>query len=277
MTRRWTWMVALALLLTGAWACGDPAQEAAEANQAEWQALQAAKDQLDEKRAKLADLRTQLDALPPAGAEPTPEEAAADEGEEGAAASEGEAAPDRQELEERIAALENEIATEGEEFAARLVNYINSLEIVEGEPLTPEQQDAIRMKSAEDIVVAGEWIEKGGDYRRAIEIYEAQLRLDPENETLQAALEDAEAMRFMTEERFVQVEKGMNRKQVRNAIGPVNLRNIQEYPEKKTIAWFYPKEETRSPAAVWFRLDDKSGDYLVYQADFESGGEEAAE
>lgn len=280
MKRRWTWTLALALLLTGIGACGNPEEEAAEANQAEWQGLQAAKEQLDAKRAKLADLRQQLEALPEAGMEDAEEAPAADQAAEGEAADAAETTeegPGREELQNRIADLENEIATESEAFAARLVTFINSLEIVEGEPLTPEQLDAIRMKSDEDMVVAREWIDKGGDYRRAIEIYEAQLRLDPDNEALKAALEDAEAMRYMTEERFAAVEKGMTRDQVREAIGPVNLRNVQEYPEKKTIAWFYPKENTRKPAAVWFRMDDETGQYFVYQADFESGGGEEAQ
>ena len=272
MKRRWTWMLCLGLLLAGSWACGaDPEEQAAEANAAEWEALQATEAQLETKRNELAELRAELEAMPVEGseaAEATAEEAAAAEGE---AAAPG---PTREELEQRITTLEEEIATESEAFAGRLVNYINSLEIVEGEPMTPEQQAAIRMKSQEDLMVAREWIEEGGDYRRAIQIYEAQLALDPENEELQAAIEEAEAMRFMTEDRFSGVEKGMSRAQVRDVLGPVNLHNVQEYPEKNTIAWFYPKEDTRTPAAVWFRLDQKSGQYHVYQADFESQGGE---
>ena len=272
MRRRWTWMLALSLLLAGGWACGaDPEEEAAAANEAEWQALQETKAQLDAKRQELADLRAELEAMPAEGSE------AAEEAEAEATAAEEagtEPATSREELEQRIATLEDEIATESEQFASRLVNYINSLEIVEGEPLTPDQQAAIRMKSDEDLMVAREWIEKGGDYRRAISIYEAALALDPDNEEVQAALAEAEEMRYMTEERFAGVEEGMSRAEVRNVLGPVNLHNVQEYPEENTIAWFYPKEETRTPAAVWFRLDQETGQYEVYKADFEAQRQE---
>jgi tetratricopeptide (TPR) repeat protein len=264
-------MVALALLLTGAGACGDGAEEQAAASEAEWQALQTSKAQLDGKREKLAELRLELETMPVEGSEAAEEVAEEAVGAEPAAGESSGGPTGRAELEQRIEDLENEIATESEEFAARLVTYINSLEIVEGEPLTPEQQAAIRMKSDEDMVVAREWIEKGGDYRRAIDIYEAQLRLDPDYESLEAAIAEAEAMRFMTEDRFSQAQKGMTQADVRRVLGPVNLHNVQQYPEKNTVAWFYPKEGTRVPAAVWFRLDQESGQYVVYQADFESG------
>ncbi len=265
MRRRWTWMLTLSLLLSGGLACGAGSEDAAATREAEWQALQAEKAQLNAQRQELAELRTELETTPVEGSEVAENEAEAQEGADAPAAR-------REELEQRIADLEEEIATDSEEFSSRLVTYINSLEIVEGEPLTPEQEAAIRMKSDEDIVVAREWIEKGGDYRRAISIYEAQLALDPDNPELQEALEDAQEMRYMTEERFSRVEDGMSRAEVREAIGPVNLHNVQEYPEEETIAWFYPRENTRTPAAVWFRVNNETGLYEVYKADFEAQG-----
>ncbi|MDX1630226.1 MAG: hypothetical protein R3234_00015 [Thermoanaerobaculia bacterium] len=271
--------LALGLLVLGALACTSGEEAATEAQEAEWAALQEMKAQLDAKREELAELRQQRDELSAqeesTAEEPPAEEAATTEAAEGEAGESEAAEPTPEKLEQEIARLEQDIADQSEEFMGRLVQHINSLGIVEGEPLTPDQKAAIRMKTEEDMQLAEEWIEKGGDYKRAISIYESALALDPDNQELQAALEEAREMRFMTEERFSAVEKGMTREEVREALGPVNLRNIQEYPDKNAVAWFYPKEGTSSPAAVWFRKDDETGIYEVYQADFDvEAGEE---
>lgn len=279
-------MLTLGLLVLGVFACTSAEEAASEAQQAEWTALQEMKTQLDAKRGELAELRQQLEVLEvpeeasaddepeetePAeteAGEPEPEQPEQDAGEE----TEG---PTPEELRQQIAQLEQEIADQSEEFMSRLVEHINSLGIVKGEPLTPDQEAAIHMKTEEDMYLAEEWIEKGGDYKRAISIYESALALDPENAELQEALEEAREMRFMTEERFSGVEEGMTQEEVREVLGPVNLRNIQEYPEREAVAWFYPKEGTSKPAAVWFQKNEETGIYEVYQADFDvQAGEE---
>jgi len=138
----------------------------------------------------------------------------------------------------------------------------------------------VRMNSAEGMVVAREYIELGGDYRRALDIYGQLLQADPDNSEVRAALADAQAKRFMTAPRFEAVKKGMSTDEVVAALGRPLARNIKEYPEKKVTAWFYPKDEGGDAAGVFFT--EKSGKKVVYQVNFEavkakSGGEEAPE
>ena len=136
-----------------------------------------------------------------------------------------------------------------------------------GEPLTEIQRAAFDMKAGEDILVAKEYIEKAGNYQKAIDIYTTALLADPESEKLQAAKAEAEAMRYMTEERFAAAKKGMTREEVRAALGTPKPSNVREF-EKGVIGWFYPKEEPRTAAGVYFR--EKKGVYVVYSADFDA-------
>ncbi len=232
-------------------ACGGEKKDEAAAEQVEELAwLKQAKETLDAERARLAELRqTQADSPAQEG------EASAEGGSETV-----DVAAQLRELEARVNQLTDE-------FGQRLVEFINADPPVEGEPLDDSQIAAIRMKSSEDMVIAREYIEKGGDYRRAIDIYRQAMILDPDNPDLMAALQRTEDLRFMTEERFKEVRKGMTREQVRERLGPVNLRNIREYPEKNVLAWLYPKEDGGA-AAVWFEKSRRRDQFEVYKADF---------
>lgn len=239
-------------------ACGGSAEEADNtdaAQEAAWAELQEMKQALDAKRAELDQAR---------------EELAADGG-EGAA-----------ELSARVDQLTSETQTMADEFNSRLVEYINANPPLEGEPLSERQQAAIAMKSDEDIVYAREYIREGGDYGRAIDIFNAALAVDPENAELRAALEEAERDRYMTEERFGRVRAGMSDDEVRAALGAPFYRNVREY-EDGAVGWFYPTDPNRSAAAVYFRRD--GDDLEVYKLDYravvnegpaEAGGEVAA-
>lgn len=262
MKRMWTVGGCVFLLGLAVVACGPGGEsQGSAARDAEWAEIQAMGQQLDQARQELAALR---------------QPAAAAEGEQGGeAAGEGEqpAAEDRS---QQIEAAQAEVDQLTEQFNERLVTFINENPPLQGEPLTERQQAAIRMKSDEDMVLAQEYIDRGGDYRRAIKIYTDALTADPDNEDLQKALVGAEAMRFMTEERFARAEKGMNRDRVREALGQPNLRNVREFPEDKVVAWYYPKDERGAAAAVWFRAN-KSGEMVVYQLQFdavEPGGDQ---
>lgn len=220
--------------LTGAlvlalWACGPSAeekqkQEAAAKRQTDWTWLQDAKKTLDTKRAELAQL----------------------------AVSGG-----------SNAALEAEVGKLTEEFGGRLVDYINGAELAEGEKPTGDALAAIRMKSGEDIVLAREYIDKGGEFQRAIDILEQSLAIDPDNADLKRELDAAKAHRYPTQEAFARLKKGMTEKEVREILGPVNLRNIKEYPDKGVVAWFY-KKEAGGAAAVFF---DKKKDGQLHAYD----------
>ena len=153
-------------------------------------------------------------------------------------------------------------------FNERLVAFINANPPIVGEPPTEQQRAAIRMKSDEDIEVANEYIVKGGDYRRAIKIYQDILVADPDNEALKAALASAEEMRFMTKERFATAKKGMSENEIRAALGPVNLRNVRHFDKENVTAWYYPKDERGAAAAVWFRPEKKG--LRAYQIQFDA-------
>lgn len=212
---------------------------------AEWASIQEEKQALDAKRAEFADLNAQLGA--------------AEASEEEDAAAQAEA------LTAQIGQAEQEVVTATEEFGARLVGFLNADPMIAGEEPTERQIEAIRIKSSEDLVVAQEWIDKGGDYRRAIEIINSAIALDPDNPDLEAALAAAETDRYMSEERFAAVEKGMMAADVQAAIGLPIHQNIREYPDRGVTAWFYPTNEAGDAAGIWFETEGETGELKVYQ------------
>ncbi len=253
---QWPAVLALTLLSTSLLAgifsgCGRSGRGADEqvqaADDAEWAWLRQAKQRLDGKRNQLA--RTQAAARPDGPASPAPPPAAA-----------------RDTLEK----LEQEVRGQTDELNRRLIDFINAHPAVEGEPLSGRLLEAVRMKSDEDIRLAREHIERGGDYRRALDIYEAALAVDPDNPRLRQELESARARRYMTAERFAQVKEGMTQQEVRAALGQPNLNNVREYPEKGITAWFYTKDAQGGAAAVWFQQQGKG--YVVYEVDFDAVG-----
>lgn len=265
--RRWITFSSLTVLVLMV-ACGPSGPKVDPAVEAEWAALTEAKEKLDGLRVELAELRTEMMAASEtAEIEEEGEEPA--EGEEGAAESES-----PEEMASRAEALDDEIADLADEFGGRLAAFLNdpANQIIEGEPLTERQAAAVRMKSSEDMALAKEYVEKGGDYRRAIDILQVALQLDPDNAEVQAALEDAEANRYMSEERFALAKKNMSEDEIRGVLGQVNLRNIRRYEERKppVTAWFYATAEGGAAAAVWFR--EKDGELKVYQLKYDAVG-----
>ncbi len=260
-----TFVVAVAVLalVSLVSACGpggptvDPEVEAA------WTWLTENQETLSGLRAELTEVRAKMRASASAGSE-----SEATEGE----ATEGEPMPSAEELSAKAAELDSKITELADEFSGNLASFLNDPrnQIIEGEPLTERQQAAIRMKSSEDTELAAEYISKGGDYRRAIDILTMANSLDPDNPAVQAALANAEENRYMSEERFAGAEKGMTQEQVRDVLGQVNLRNIREYPDRKVVAWFYATAEGGAAAAVWFRENSKTGEYEAYQLKYEA-------
>jgi hypothetical protein len=263
--------VAVVLALSVACGGGGAAKED-QAKAEEWAWLTETQQTLISKRTELVDLVGQLEAA--AAAEVAEGEAEAEVAEGGAeaegAASEAELVATTEDLAAQIEQLGGETEALTEEFGNRLVAFINADPMIEGEVPTEQQVQALRMKSGEDIILAQEWIERGGDYKRAIEIISTALIYDPDNADLQAALAKAEADRYMVEERWAAAEKGMTEDDVRKVLGQVNLHNIREYPDKDVVAWFYPVAEDGSAAAVWFQPNKKSGVMEVYQIKFDA-------
>lgn len=242
-------MMMLALACGG----GGPSEQD-QAKAEEWAWLDETQQTLNTKRQELADLKDQMVAVM--------------ETETAEAEGGGEIA--MEDLKARAEQLGGEIEALSEEFGNRLVAYINADPMIEGEPPTEQQIQALRMKSAEDIILAQDWIDRGGDYKRAIEIMSTALIYDPDNADLKAALAEAEANRYMDAERFKAAVKGMTEDEIRKALGQPNLLNVREYPDKGVVAWFYPTAEDGSAAAVWFQPEKKSGQLQVYQVKFEA-------
>jgi outer membrane protein assembly factor BamE (lipoprotein component of BamABCDE complex) len=109
---------------------------------------------------------------------------------------------------------------------------------------------------------------EGGDYRAAIDIYEAALAVDPDNPRLREALDKAQALRYMTRERFERVQEGMTADQFRALLGPPNANDVRDYPERGVTAWFYARDAKGAAAAVWLK---KQGDrQVVYEVAFDA-------
>jgi hypothetical protein len=229
------------LLAAGAPGCGPRAgeeQTAARprpASQAEWSWLQRTERQLDEQRARLAGTQD----------------------------------PKLQDPK-----LQKETQALADEFNRRLVEFLNADPPVQGEPLKPQQKAALRMKSDEEIHLAHTYIEQGGDYLRAIDIYKAAMLVDADNPRLKGELARAEARRYMTRETFAQAQKGMDPDEVRRLLGQPNLNNVRAYPDRNVVGWFYPRDAGGTAAAVWFHKED--GRLVVYLSDFDAVNPQSA-
>ncbi len=244
------WFVGtLALVLCFVGACGPTEQETrAEEESQEWSVLQ-------EEHATLTTQRDELKAI-------RDEIVAGVKGDEETGMSPEEALL---QLEKRGGEKEAEVNKAADTFSNNLVEFINKYAGYEGDEQSDLQRAAIRLKSGEDIELAREYVLKGGDYKRAINILATTVLADPEYEALRQEKERLESLRWMNEERFSQIENGMTEADVRALLGQVYHRNVKEYEQVNATAWFYPRTEGAA-AAVFFR--ERRGDKLVYEKDF---------
>jgi hypothetical protein len=255
--RSWAGALATSLILIGALGCAPKGEEGdSEARLQAYADLQQAHEALKQKRQELADLGAQI-----AG------------GAEGLTVPEGSVQTAEQMLEElqaRSAALEAEITPAADDLMSRIVTFINEDPWIAGEEKTETQAGAVRMKSAEDLVLALEFVEKGGDYKRAGDIIGRALEIDPDNQELRDKLAWVEEMRYMTEERFGAVEIGMTEAQVRELIGSPNLNNVRSF-ESGRVGWFFPRgQNTTADGAAGVYFQPERGVLKVYEANFDA-------
>ncbi len=242
-------LVCVAVLMTAG--CGGGEGGGGDSQDAAFAPIKEQWTALDAKRQEIADLEAQVAAADEAPAE----------GEEG-----GEAAgPSAEDLQAQLDQAQDEAADMSEQFMNELIMFLNSAGMVEGEAPAGAVLEAIRLKSSEDLLIANEYIAKGGDYRRALDIVNTSLALDPDNPDLQAALADFEASQYMTEERFAAVTQGMSEADVRELLGTPNPTNVRDYPEQNVTAWFYRRED-KGAAGVYFQ--EKDGALAVYKIDY---------
>jgi hypothetical protein len=249
-------------LFTVACSQSDPEAEKAAADAEAWTALEGAKQELDAKRQELAELMARIEAGPPEDATPAADAADGAEGD-----AEVEPMPTAEELAASADELKKQVDALTTSFTTQLVSFINSQGITEGQELTEQQRKAFDMKANEDILVAMEFIDKGGEYPRAIDILSGSLVHDPTNEALLAAKAKAEELRYMTQERFDQVKKGMTIKEVRALLGIPKLVNQREF-ENGITGWFYQKEEPNTAAGIFYQK--KNDQLVVYKIDFDA-------
>jgi tetratricopeptide (TPR) repeat protein len=164
--------------------------------------------------------------------------------------------------------LQRETQGLSDELNRRLIEFLNADPPVQGEPLKARQREALRMKSDEEAHLARTYIEQGGDYQRAIDIYKEALVVDPGNPGLKGELARAEAQRYMARDTFAQAQKGMDPDAVRRLLGQPNLNNVRGYPDRNVVGWFYPRDTSGAAAAVWFHKED--GRLVVYLTDFDA-------
>lgn len=248
---------------------GDGPSDEDVADQARLEELRSQRDALMQTREEIAALEERLEMVESGEMEAPAEGEGAEEGEEPAEPVDPVA------LQAEIDNLDADLTAQVEQFNADVVAFINDHAPVQGEPVPEIVNQAFALKASEDILLAKEYITQGGDYGRAIQIYQDILAFDPENAEAQEALAWAEEMRYMNEERFSQVETGMTMGQIEKIVGVVNYRNRREFPERGVVAWYYPKNAAGEAAAVYFR---KKGDtFEVYKADFNAVTKEGEE
>lgn len=244
---RKTWFVGAMLWVLCVVACGPSEEEAALAAQTEaWAALQ-------EEHAVLAGLREELAAT-------RAEIAAGPEGDEDTGLSPEE---HTMQLEDKAADQEKEVNRVADEFSTTLVAFINEHAGFQGDEANDVQAAAIRLKSDEDIELAREYVTKGGDYKRALDIVKNAAVVDPDYTLLKEVIAELEDLRYMDEDRFSLVERGMTEAQVRAVIGQVFHGNVREQGE--VIYWLYQKGEGAA-AGVYFR--EARGQLTVYDTNF---------
>jgi len=246
-------LAALLVLAVVAFACGGSEEDttAEAAMQAEFESIQQLKLELD-------GLRQQYAELAAAEAEPTGGEDAS--GDEPAG---GEAAPGMS-----AERLEAQIGSAFEALQAAIGRYFAEVDpLIEGDPPNERHLALLRVNSDEAMINAREHIRQGGDYRQAINIYNTALLADPDNEKLVAALAEADAMRYMTEERFSVVKNGMKQSEVHALIGIPHYANRRNFEDERVVAWYYPVDPQGSAAAVYFQA--KGDDLVVYKHNFE--------
>ena len=230
---------------------GEPTVDKAELVQ-QLTAINQSYDALQQARQDLAALRSEL-----AEQEATPERSRS-----------AEQTARIDELRTKIAAQDADNASNYDDLQTKLANFLTIA--LNDFPNDPETMAGLRTYSEEAMAYADDAVEKAGDYKKAIDQlelakgYYEQIQ-KPVYEPLNVRISELDELRYITEERFDQITKGMTEAQVKEAAGTPYYRNIKEDQEKKVITWLYPKREGGA-AAVYFKMDNRK----VYSKNFDA-------
>lgn len=160
------------------------------------------------------------------------------------------------EFETRLTDLEAARDAAFEQVQVQLADFLNvALNEMPDADIT---RKALEIYSAEAILIASDTVEKAGDYKKAVnqlstaQGYYAATPFEPYPE-LVATVERFEELRFIDQERFDQISKGMTADEVREVAGVPYYGNVRTDEEQGVEMWLYPKREGGA-AAVYFRV-----------------------
>ena len=168
----------------------------------------------------------------------------------------------------QLETLTGSAETAFEEVQGMLADFLNVG--INDYPDSPETAEALVMYSDEAILVAQDMVVKAGDYKKAIdhlsnaESYFEAAGLTPYH-PLRAMIAELDDWRFITQERFDQIQKGMTKEEVAEVAGQVYYRNIQVSESKGVETWLYKKREGGA-AAVYFKTQTEK----VYDKRFDA-------
>lgn len=237
MKSKYRWLIGLAFLL---WACGKGGEKAPEYDVAgEFSKLQASYNEVTKLREELASIDEKINLLKDAKKAPKkykkeelPQE-------------------DLETLQTQKDEVQKTLDQTYDAFMDNLTLFLNKG--LNEFPDKPETKKAIRMYSDENIRVAQEYIDRAGDYPKALDILKEAIKIDPDYPKLQEALRHVHEWQYITRERFDKVKKGMSMKQVKEICGNPNIKYIKEEKKAsgKITAWFYPKED-KTATGIYF-------------------------
>ncbi len=125
-------------------------------------------------------------------------------------------------------------------------------------PQSAQTAEALQIYSDEAMIIADDTVAKSGDYKKAIDqlggakgYYKAiQVPVYPALDEKIASLQD---WRFITQERFDALTKGMTMDEVKAVVGVPYHANIQEDEKRGVQTWLY-KKQGGGAVAVYFKI-----------------------
>lgn len=174
-------------------------------------------------------------------------------------------------LEEGLLAIEELSAAENEAFEeveGNLAEFLNTA--LNEYPEAPETKQALDIYSIEAILVAEDMVTKAGDYSKAIDhLYAAGSLYDQVGLDIYPGIDEKIAWlnewRFITQERFDSVKKGMTKDEVKVLAGVPYYQNIQKDTKRDVETWLYRKVDGGA-AAIYFKMKTDK----VYNKNFEA-------
>ena len=234
-------IVLIAVSLVGLSACSKRAGESKNSNfniTAELTKVKAARAELTTAREQLEKTKTELAALN-AKSRLTAEESTQKTGLE-------------QQLKTDQAAFDEAFTKDQGTLAEFLNVALNEM------PTAPETHEALLLYANEAVYNANEFMNQAGDYRKAIDLlqtaegyFDAVGAKAPED--LTATLAHAKEYRYLSQDRFEKVRKGMTEAQVKEITGTPFYANIRENEVrgKKITSWLFNREDNEV-AALYF-------------------------